>query len=691
MSRRPEAAAEQHTQPGEDGEGERFLDALPGTDGPDDDEDNDGDEDDEGDDEDDDDPSGEGEPLPNAASASPKPTTVRRRAVDRVAAAPNVPPASDSPPSGAPLRVPARPRGIQGPRSLTPSQREASGALQQARKFQESAYQEIDSLLAGLNFSSREYEVRVSRYEPEVDEDGVPCVGHLHTYKDKVTVDDICRRFKGGKYELKIYGPHPTTGRLGIIKTERFTVAGYPAPMAKQGRTRDRDESNATGEVLRAITDANERAMQRLTDVMESTKGNSAGIVSEILPAITPLIERFLSKNEESTRLMLAQQQEERRREDERRTDERRTEESRRRDEEERRREEREREREERKAEEERRHEEARRTDDERRERQREERERLKEEREIERERQREERDRLREETRAELAEKQRQHERDMQMQSERTKADQQYNQQMMQMMQNYSAQNIEILQARMEGGGVKAVTEQLLMLNQLKGELSGDNQEPTNFEKFTEGLDNVVKTVVPGLSQVMQAARGGQRQQTQQVTARVQNPGQPMGRPIVVDLGPQRTALPPQAAQQQQPQQVPQPQQNPGTPPAVTGTPPEQAQTDIIKNDYTAFAFPTSNDDMITAGMMLLKDVDLAVQKNLTAEQIVEQVLDPFEASAPFLTSMASGLTTEMMIDFIQSNVPSRDWAILTPRGEELVSQAFEMWRDAGAEGEEG
>jgi hypothetical protein len=185
-------------------------------------------------------------------------------------------------------------------------------------------------------------------------------------------------------------------------------------------------------------------------------------------------------------------------------------------------------------------------------------------------------------------------------------------------------------------------------------------------MEKFTEGLERVVGTVMPVAQQVLSASK-----KPQQIPQQMAPP-----RPIVVDLGPRRAVLPsPQS----------QPIQNPEQPQAQQA---QQAQTEEkVVNDLTEFALPSAEDDMIKAGTKLIKNVDLAVQRNLTPEQIVSQILEPFETSAAMVMSMISGMDVDQLLEFIEGNVPS-DWAILSPRGEELVTAAFELWQGSEEQG---
>jgi hypothetical protein len=151
------------------------------------------------------------------------------------------------------------------------------------------------------------------------------------------------------------------------------------------------------------------------------------------------------------------------------------------------------------------------------------------------------------------------------------------------------------------------------------------------------------------------------------------------MPKPVVLDLGPRApvpAALPLAQAQ---------PVANPQTPPA------EKPAESELANDLTEITLPQGNEDLVQAAVLLVKNIDFAVQKSMTPEQIVSQILQPFEERAPALMSMAAGLgDSDQLFGFIQQNVPA-DWVILSPRGEDLVAKAFEMWTSAEGEDDEG
>jgi hypothetical protein len=573
---------------------------------------------------------------------------------------------------------------------MTPEDRARSPALQTARAYQESAYQEIDSLLASLNFATREYEVRVERAEEEYDRGRLICKeGHLHTFKNKIAVEDIQKRFGGGKYIIKIFGPHPTTGRPGIIKTEKVPISGLSIPDSqwdRGGRDNSDDErgrrGSETAEAIRAVAEMNERTTERVVQALDR-RGDVTSVVTELIPVIQPILEKFLGKSDNSMRVWMEQTREERRQEETRRGEERRRDEEwrleQRRLEDERKREE----REDRLRAEDARKEQERRADEARKEQAREERERERDDREKERERAREERDRLREEARAETSASQRQHERDMALLTERNKQDAERQREFLGMMQNFTTAQMDMLAARQETGGVKAVTEQLLMLTELKDTLTGENREADGFEKFTDGLDHVVKTVTPLGKGLMNAWERRQGAQTGGPAPNPRSPspppGTPIGQPVVVDVGPARTPF-----QNPNPPPLPQARTQPATPFQTPPAPADAAANP--KNDLTDFCTPPQGSDMLQTGQILIQNVDLAVQQGLTPEQIVAKVLDPFETAVPMLMAMARGFSREQLVQFLSDNVPP-DWALMTPRGEEVAVAAFELWRDTELE----
>lgn len=609
---------------------------------------------------------------------------------------------SDDEPDYRPM--PRNPRGMRGPRTMSPEARASSPAFRHAQKQQEEAIAELDTLLAGLNFKKREYEIRVKRLSPDTDENGTPCSGMLKTYHEHVTVQQIQDRYGGGTYEVSVFGPHPSTGNVGIITRERFTIAGNPRPM--QSFLNKREDESALADALRVVAETNERANDRIAEVMERSSNKQSG-VSELMP----MVQAMMDKTESTVNLVMeqlrqdnlrrdqerkdAEAREERRRDEQRREEERkererreyedkkearareereaerRREEQRREDERVRREEERERREEERREEEKR---EAKR-EEERRERERELREEQKMQREAEREARREE-----------AAEKQRQHERELAASAERTKQDAERMQQIMAMQRDNSTQMIEFLTAKMEGGGLEGMVKQVEALEYIRG----DNKRPSKMEEFSEGVQTITQALAPVANQFLSGRQQGMMQQQQGQQNVQQNVQQPQGRRVLVDL-PQRPALP--APQTQQPAQ-------PATQASTQPTPPpvEPATPDEIRNDFTSFVMPSPNPDgsfdSSLVGIMLIKNLDLAIQRRMSAEEIVDKVLDPFEdavASAPWaemMVGMFQDMDNATLLQHIANEVVDANtkqplnWAILTPFGSERVVQAFEIWR---------
>lgn len=649
-----------------------FLDALPDSDDPDVD-------DDDFDDEDDEDDDGPVQMAPPPAPLPPPPPVV-------VAAAPAEKPKRGRPPKKpneavAPV-LPAPPagRGIRGPRNmgLTRDEIAAAPGFRSLQAASDTAYQEIDTLLASLNFASREYEVRVERVEPNKTRSGVDCSGYLATHHDRIKVEDIERSYGGGLFVLKVFGPHPITGRQGIIKQERIRIAGEAKMpldhdnVIREAQRAAQAKQDEVASMVQSVIESQERASQRLLDVVERNKADSGSAITQILPAILPLVENLLSKTSESTKALMEAQREEReerRREEERRRDEQRREEDRRREEE---REERRREEERRRAE----REEERRRYEEMREREREEREARRRDEEVKREE-------LREQLRRDEAERQRRHEAEVAALRERNNSEKEQLQLMMKLTQDAAQNNqqmlmqsmqfqIDTLAKRAETGGIDSLAKQLLTLNNLRSTLAGDDAPESTLDKVMEVGEKLATTVLPIAQQAMAARAQARAAQAAPVPMPYANPPQPMPmpKPVVLDLGPKQAALPaPQA-----------PVENPATATA-TAAAPEQQPAGELANDLKEITLPKGDEDLVGAAVLLVKNIDFAVQKNMTPEQIVSQILEPFYERAPALMSMAAGLgDSDQLLSFIQQNVPS-DWVILSPRGEETVTKAFELW----------
>jgi hypothetical protein len=592
-------------------------------------------------------------PPPRArveATPPPPPPRVRARVVD------------DEPARRPPARTP-RPRG------MSEAEAQQSPGFSALKRSQDSAYQELDTLLGDLNFASRQYKVRVERETPQRTLDGIDCSGFLDEYIDKVSTADIKASYGGGVFTIRIFGPHPMSGKPGIIKVEKIKIAG-PAKMpvdhenvvrAKEEADRLKNEEKEV--VVSQALAAQERSFNRLFEVVESKSGGSSELVEKLLPAIIPVVKEILAKGESQTQVLLEQQKierEERRREDDRRREEekRALEERRREDE---RREDRRREEEKARREEER--EERRREED----RRREEREEKRAEEDRRREEERIRREEEREARRREDEERRRAYDQQLLQAQERQKYEREQSMAMIKMTQEASASQqqmlmnsfqfqLDIVNKRQEAGGFESVAKQLVALSELKNTLTGEGGEQSTVDKITEFGE---RFFVPLAQQAMASRR-----------AAAPAPA-PQARVAVVDLGPKQ-ATP--AAQTTQPQ-LPAP--NPGTPEV-----PDQPA-----NDLTALTLPTGGEDMMAAGLLLLKNIDFAVQKEWSVDDVVERILEPFAEKCPMLMNMAGGLTEEQLMQFLQANVPP-GWAIMSMRGEDLVKEAFASWQDDEEEG---
>jgi hypothetical protein len=409
--------------------------------------------------------------------------------------------------------------------------------------------------------------------------------------------------------------------------------------------------------------------------LIERTSGSSSSAVTEIVTALQPLLAKFIEKGDLSRAEQIEARREERERErqaeDKRRDDERvRREEDReaRKEEAERRREEDNKRRaEEQKADDKRREEERRREDD-RREAAREEREKLREEKEADRERQKEEREREREQAKAAADERQRQHDRDLLAANERAKQDQHRQQEFMTMMQNFQNSQLQMLEARMETGGLKGLAEQMIMLKRLSGTLSGEDREQSTVDRIADGAERIIEVITPAAKQFL-AGRGGAAAPTQAAPQQT--------RVLAVDLGPKRQVLPNPVEPA-----TPAPAQATPAPAASDEPPASTTQVPDEVNDFTDFHFPEVDEDFKVTASKLVKSVDLAIQKNMSADDIVEKILMPFEKAAPFIMHTAAKWEEDELMTFIEEHVPA-SWAILTPQGEEVVLDAFEAFQE--------
>lgn len=519
-----------------------------------------------------------------------------------------------------------------------------------------------DEYLEKLDFGPDQHKVSIYRLEPVFDpRTGAKIKGLLQTFNSPVGQDEIQQLYGGGTYEVKIMGPDPRTGKGNKIKTiKRIEIAG--PPIVRGMSDSSNGESGDTKlEVLQTLIDAKDRDAQRAYEKADKSERLLLQLLSkdngskDMMQMFMGMMNEQRTKDDSAVQLMLAEMREERKRQDELHREE-----MRRRDE---------------KADRER----------------------------EDRRREQEERDRRYREDQAEL---QRRHEKEMmelQLRIKESVGSQQENMgfmlnflekkqqedkersaDMLQMqfglMQEGSRQSVDMLtqtqqmqttllmealkeaKATKKGDSIGEVVNQISGLMSVKNMITGEGESTP--ESTAERIFDKAKEALPSLGDAVAkvlVARGGGG-----------HPG--MGYP------PQRQ-LPPASSMafvDQGPVEEP-PDQHPPQPEQRNMQQPSPAEQPAPENDFTEFVFPNETDDLTTQITCLIKDLDLAIRREMDPKSIVQNIVDRFPKKVLFFIENSS---VDELIQFIEARVPT-NWMIVSPQGDETIRAMHKVFME--------
>ena len=208
------------------------------------------------DDEDDDEPQARFLPTPKKAPAKPK--------------------AKAKPPARAPLRAPPR-----GPLDRAPMDFGPPGAGRLPAKFQQDKIREnlseYDEMLASIDFdSSKNHRILLVRVKPEWDvASGKRLAGYLEEFRKPVTPEEIRAKHGGGEYTLTLQGPsgHDGGGRIVFKKQKNIEISGDPivpnsprsaASVAAAAAATKATEDSGQLALVKQVMESKERDTQRL-------------------------------------------------------------------------------------------------------------------------------------------------------------------------------------------------------------------------------------------------------------------------------------------------------------------------------------------------------------------------------------------------------------------------------------------
>jgi hypothetical protein len=126
--------------------------------------------------------------------------------------------------------------GATGVGRLPPMMPSQAQMRQQAGAQQQQINDDFESHLSSLEFEGGHHSVTVHRLEPEFDPiTGKRIVGYLEKYTRAVTFEEIRSKYGGGKYRFLVHGPG-AFGKGAVIKANKvYEIAGDPIPQRSPG------------------------------------------------------------------------------------------------------------------------------------------------------------------------------------------------------------------------------------------------------------------------------------------------------------------------------------------------------------------------------------------------------------------------------------------------------------------------
>lgn len=573
---------------------------------------------------------------------------------------------------------------------------------QQVMQQQQKVNDDFEAHLSSLEFDDGTHSVTVHRVEPELDPvTGKRIVGYLAKFTRAVTFEEIRSQYGGGKYRFIIHGPGPL-GRPMIKANKVYEIAGDP--ISRASPMQQQQQGNALPSAMTEIVDkaisTQEKQADRLAEenrelkqmfMASLTKGDSgfretmmqmmaeerkmqearAAKEREEAKEMRNLFLSSLTKAEQGPQHLQTVLMEERRMQEQRMLAER---------------------------EERRREQEA----AERRHRETLEIMRMQQEKQIEA--MRIEQERVRAEARAAEERARQQFELQLRqiekqesqkeaqalkltefmssLQSQQVQQMQvaqqtqlQQMQQMMNMEREFSMKQIDVLSKKDTG------IDQMLKFKQMFDTLTGRDNDGGDGKETWEKIMDRVQESVPGLVAAAGLLRGGAAQQPQQP----QGPRVLPGSVAIVEADDEddAPALPPRRPPPHRRRRRPPITSQAIAPTTVETAPPASAAPTegSLPNDYTEFMFPTDDTPIEAALEMLVKDIDLALQRDLDVNGVRTEVVAKFPKH---IVGLLSNTDPDTLISVLESRAPGT-WRINSLDGQMKVRELHALLASGG------
>lgn len=583
-------------------------------------------------------------PKKSAATASPVTTKAPAMPMNIVppTALPSVPDMDDDEDEDIELEGPKPFFRPVGPPPMTRSQQVA---------YAQQSSEEFDAMLNSLEFEKGMHSVSVTRVEPEFDPiTGRKIAGYLEKFTRAIHLDEIKNKYGGGKYRIVVHGPG-FNGKLSVKANRTVEIAGDPIqPPSRTVTTQNVGMPSGVESIIKETLASADKQIERAAKetnefkqlLMAQMSKGDGGLTEAILALANPAkAQEMMIEERRLQEQRLAAEREERRRQEEAA---------------------------------ERRHKEtleAQRMQFEMQMRKYElDQQRIREEQKEATERQRQQYElQLKMFERAE-AEKEARLQKMAEIESER-QAKQMMQMQQFSQMQMESMRSMNVLEREFLTKQLDVVQKQvknnplddLLKTKQLLDVLSGNDEETPTWKLVTEE----VKEFLPGLlaaAGMLKSAQPAQPQPTQRVL--------PDSIAVVDEEDEAPRALPsPQRRRRRRMLRKPETEVE-----SVLTSAPVPVQAAEPANDLQEFTFPKEGTEIEEVLVLLVKDLDLALQKDLTPQQIREQVIDKF---SPEISLILKAQDVDTLIETIEARAPS-SWRINTLDGQGKIRELYTL-----------
>lgn len=564
---------------------------------------------------------------------------------------------------------------------------------QQVMQQQQKVNDDFEAHLASLEFEDGHHSVTVHRVEPEIDPNtGKRIAGYLAKFTRAVTFEEIRSQYGGGKYRFIIHGPGPL-GRPMIKANKVYEIAGDPLPARNAVAQHSQQAAlpSAMTEIVDKAISTQERQADRLSEenrelkqmfMASLTKGDSgfretmmqmmaeerkmqearAAKEREEAKEMRNLFLSSLTKAEQGPQQLQTILLEERRMQEQRMMAER---------------------------EERRREQEA----AERRHRETLEIMRMQQEKQIEA--MRIEQERVRAEARAAEERARQQFELQLRqiekqesqkeaqalkmtefmsaLQSQQVQQMQLAQQTQLQQMQQFTQLERDFMLKQIDALSKKDTgLDQMLKFKQVYDTITGRDAEGGDGKETWEKIVDRIQDSVPGIVAAAGLLRGG----APPAQPQPQGPRVLPGSVAVVEDDEDDSEVralpsrrPPPMRKRRRP---PVAAQGAASPPQAAPVPTESSATSTLPNDYTEYVFPTDDTPIEAALEMLVKDIDLALQRDLDVADIRSEVVEKFPKHVVGLLSNTDGDT---LISVLEARAPGT-WRINSLDGQKKVRE---------------